>query len=103
MERKRIDKMLVSDDGESTTERWGVIARVRGSVIDVRFSCRVPDLHNELTAGDDREVIIEVVNHLDAQALRGIALTPTEGLARGSAVEDRGRPLRVHESTEQNR
>jgi len=73
----------------------GIIVRVRGSVIDARFAHGVPDLHNELRAGDDGEVVIEVVNHLDAHTIRGIALTPTEGLARGSLVTDRGGPLRV--------
>jgi F-type H+-transporting ATPase subunit beta len=75
--------------------RRGKIVRVRGSVIDARFELGVPDLHNELRAGNDGKVVIEVVNHLDAHTIRGIALTPTEGLARGSAVMDRGGPLRV--------
>lgn len=55
----------------------------------------MPDVHNELRAGDDGQIVIEVINHLDAHTVRGIALTPTEGLARGSAVADRGTPLRV--------
>lgn len=69
--------------------------RVRGSVIDARFPHGVPALNNELRAGDSGEVVIEVVNHLDAHTIRGIALTPTDGLARGSIVTDLGGPLRV--------
>ena len=95
MEQGVSDTTLVRGDGQPSSHRRGTIVRVRGSVIDARFNHGMPDLHNELRAGDDAEIVIEVVNHLDAQTVRGIALTPTEGLARGSAVTDRGGPLRV--------
>jgi F-type H+/Na+-transporting ATPase subunit beta len=52
-------------------------------------------MHNQLVAGDDGQVIIEVVTHLSADRIRGIALTPTQGLARGSTVVDTGHPLLV--------
>ena len=38
---------------------------------------------------------IEVLAQLDAHRVRGIALTPTQGLARGMTVEDTGGPLKV--------
>jgi len=78
-----------------TSSSRGTVVRVRGSVVDARFLHSLPDLHNELRAGDDGKIVIEVVNHLDAHTIRGIALTPTEGLARGSVVRDRGGPLSV--------
>jgi F-type H+-transporting ATPase subunit beta len=87
--------MLTQQPESAVTSKTGTVIRVRGSVIDVSFKHGVPDLHNELRAGDDGETVIEVINHLDAQTVRGIALTPTEGLARGSAVVDQGFPLRV--------
>ena len=68
---------------------------VRGSVVDVRFNQKLPALHNELRAGDEHAVVIEVVNHLSESLIRGIALSPTDGLARGAKVVDRGRPLQV--------
>ena len=34
------------------------------------------------------QIVIEVLAQLDARHVRGIALTPTQGLARGTAVED---------------
>lgn len=89
------DNTLVSGEEPPVSYRCGTIVRVRGSVIDARFSHGVPDLHNELRAGDDGDVVIEVINHLDAHTVRGIALTPSEGLARGSVVSDRGGPLQV--------
>ena len=38
---------------------------------------------------------IEVLMQLDADHVRGVALNPTQGLARGMAVEDTGGPLKV--------
>jgi F-type H+-transporting ATPase subunit beta len=87
----------MSDEAMETEQdrRRGTVIRVRGSVVDVLFPLERPDIHNELRAGDDGDIVIEVINHLDAQTVRGIALTPTDGLARGSAVENQGSPLRV--------
>ena len=41
------------------------------------------------------EITIEVLAQLDAYHVRGIALTPTEVLARGMVVEDTGGPLQA--------
>ena len=41
------------------------------------------------------QIVIEVLAQLDAHRVRGIALTPTQGLARGMAVEDTGGPLKA--------
>jgi F-type H+-transporting ATPase subunit beta len=50
----------------TNTSNFGVVVSVRGSVVDTR------SMH------------IEVLAQLDAQhRVRGIALTPTQGLARG--------------------
>ncbi len=78
----------------------GRVVRVRGSVIDARFDRGVPPLYNELRTGEAQEVVIEVVNHLDPRTIRGIALTPTQGIARGDAVIDLGRHLEVPVGTE---
>ena len=45
--------------------------------------------------GEDRRVVIEVVAHLSPEIVRGMALTPTAGLSRGSRVIDTGHTLRV--------
>ena len=71
----------------------GVIVSVRGSVVDVRFNSLLPPIHSLLRTGSDGEVSIEVFAQLDAQRVRGIALTPTQGLARGMQVVDSGGPL----------
>ncbi|RMF44546.1 MAG: F0F1 ATP synthase subunit beta [Planctomycetota bacterium] len=73
----------------------GRVVRVRGSVIDVHFQEGLPSLHNELRLGEAQQVVVEVVNHLDAHTIRGIALTPTQGVGRGDPAVDLGHHLEV--------
>ena len=73
----------------------GTIIAIRGSVIDARFPQELPPINNQLRTGDNGRVVIEVITHLDAEVIRGIALTPTQGLARGTKVMDTGKPLKV--------
>ncbi len=71
----------------------GIVVSVRGSVVDIRFEGHLPPIHTVLRAGAEQRIVIEVLAQLDAQRVRGIALTPTQGLARGMAVADSGGPL----------
>ncbi|MCW8399445.1 F0F1 ATP synthase subunit beta [Legionella sp. PATHC038] len=73
----------------------GTIISVRGSVVDVLFSDYLPPIYSLLRAGQKGQVAIEVLAQLDAHRVRGIALTPTQGLARGMLVEDTGGPLKA--------
>ncbi len=72
----------------------GTVVAVRGSVVDICFEAHLPPIYSLLHA-QDREIAIEVLEQLDAQRVRGIALTPTQGLARGMPVEDTGGPLQA--------
>ncbi|MCB1276541.1 F0F1 ATP synthase subunit beta [Prosthecobacter sp.] len=71
----------------------GVIVSVRGSVVDVRFEDGLPSIYTVLRTGDQDRIVIEVLSQLDAHHVRGIALTPTQGLARGMAVKNTRGPL----------
>ena len=73
----------------------GTIVSVRGSVVDIRFDGYLPPIYSMLRTGKDGCIVIEVLSQLDAHRVRGIALTPTEGLARGMEVEDTGGPLKA--------
>ncbi len=73
----------------------GVVASVRGSVVDIRFEQRLPPIYSLLRTGTQGRIAIEVLMQLDARHVRGIALDPTQGLARGMAVHDTGGPLRA--------
>lgn len=76
-----------------TSLNRGEVVSVRGSVVDARFTESLPKINSVLKAGDDGQVVIEVLIHLDSETVRGIALTPTQGLARGSLVTNTGQPL----------
>lgn len=73
----------------------GTVISVRGSIVDVLFERHLPAVYTLLRAGKESQIAIEVLTQLDAHRVRGIALTPTEGLARGMAVEDTGGPLKA--------
>ncbi len=80
---------------EATSSNRGAVVSVRGSVVDVRFERSLPPIYSLLRAGADGRIVVEVMSQLDAHQVRGIALTPTQGLARGMSVEDTGGPLRA--------
>lgn len=86
---------MKSADESSPRHVSGVIAAVRGAVIDARFDADLPSLRNVLHTGIKGEIIIEVQAQLDSRHVRGIALTAVQGLARGMRVFDTGLPLQA--------
>ena len=86
---------MAADALDADAPNLGVIVSVRGSVVDVRFQQHLPPIYSVLRAGEKNQIVIEVLAHLDAHRVRGIALTPTQGLARGMEVEDTGGPLKA--------
>jgi F-type H+/Na+-transporting ATPase subunit beta len=75
------------------TANSGTVVAVRGSVVDVYFETGLPHIETLLHTGHCREIAIEVLGQLDEHHVRGIALTPTQGLARGMMVENTGGAL----------
>src|SRR6202522_3054834 len=73
----------------------GSVTALRGSVVDVRFEGRLPLISSVLHTGASGQIVIEVMTQVDAKHVRGIALTPTQGVCRGMPVEDTGMPLRA--------
>src|SRR5689334_16511633 len=80
---------------EANQTNSGVVVSVRGSVVDVRFEGHLPPIYSVLRAGAKKQIVIEGLAQRDACHVRGIALTPTQGLARGMAAEDTGGPLKA--------
>ncbi|PKM37551.1 MAG: F0F1 ATP synthase subunit beta [Gammaproteobacteria bacterium HGW-Gammaproteobacteria-10] len=80
---------------ETSLTHAGSVVSITGSVVDIRFDRCLPPIHTILYAGHDRRVIIEVLTQLDDSRVRGIAMTPTQGLARGMSVENSGAPLKA--------
>jgi F-type H+-transporting ATPase subunit beta len=80
---------------KSTLQNTGTVISLRGSVVDIIFDEHLPPIHSLLRTGTENQIAIEVFSQLDAHRVRGIALTPTQGLARGMVVEDSGGPLQT--------
>lgn len=73
----------------------GTITAVRGSTIDLYFEEDLPPMHSMVRTGQNMEIYIEVQLQLDIHHVRGIALTPTQGLSRGMRAESTNEPLTV--------
>ncbi len=77
------------------TQSHGAIATIRGSVVTVRFEEGIPPVYTRLLVGDEQQVVLEVVSHVNAQTVRSIALTSTRGLARGDHVVNTQAPIQT--------
>lgn len=73
----------------------GIVTAVRGSIVDVCFEQHLPPINSVVRTGASMEIVIEVQLQLDDKHIRGISLTPTQGLARGMKVETTNEPLKV--------
>jgi F-type H+/Na+-transporting ATPase subunit beta len=80
---------------ECSLVNQGTVVAVRGSVIDVHFQHGLPHINTLLRLGPDDKVAVEVLSQLDEHHVRGIALTGTQGLARGTSVRATEGPIRV--------
>ena len=73
----------------------GIVTAVRGSIVDVCFEQHLPPINSVVRTGASMEIVIEVQLQLDDKHIRGISLTPTQGLARGMKAETTNEPLKV--------
>src|SRR6185437_10842001 len=80
---------------KDNTLNIGKIISVRGSVVDVWFENKIPAIYTLLHSGKNNEIAIEVLAQIDNRRVRGIALNPTQGLARGMKVETDGKQLMI--------
>jgi F-type H+-transporting ATPase subunit beta len=80
-------------DRKNASPNSGTVIAIRGSVVDILFAEQLPLIRSLLTTGQHHQILIEVFSQLDEHRVRCIALTPTQGLARGMLVEDSGGPL----------
>ena len=74
----------------------GKIVQVIGPVLDVKFEKRLPNLLNALVIkNEDKEITIEVAQHIGDDTVRCISMSSTDGLVRGMEVIDTGAPISV--------
>ena len=80
---------------QTAPEHTGIVTSIRGSVVDLRFDDALPSIYSIVHTGREMEVTIEILMQLDRRHVRGIALTPTEGLCRGMTARNTGSPLKA--------
>ncbi len=76
----------------------GVVKQIIGVVVDVEFpDGDLPALYSALHINRDGldMMTLEVQQHLGDNTVRTVSMNPTEGLQRGTGVEDTGRPISV--------
>jgi len=74
----------------------GKVTQIIGAVVDVQFDDALPEILNALnTTNNGKKLVLEVAQHLGENTVRTIAMDATEGLVRGEAVEDTGKPIAV--------
>ena len=74
----------------------GEIKQILGAVIDVSFKDQLPEILNALTVEhENKELVLEVAQHLGENTVRTIAMDSTDGLVRGQKVSDTGKPITV--------
>ena len=75
----------------------GKVIQISGPVVDVEFPPdQLPKIYNalEIELGGKR-LVLEVQQHLGNNWVRAVAMTTTDGLARGTEVRDTGAPISV--------
>ncbi len=78
--------------------QYGKIIQVIGPVVDVEFpeTAIMPEIYTGLIIkAEGREITLEVMKHIEPGKVRAIALSSTDGLARGGQVENTGEMISV--------
>ncbi|MGZ6273276.1 MAG: F0F1 ATP synthase subunit beta [Candidatus Limnocylindrales bacterium] len=76
----------------------GRVIQITGPVVDIEFPAgKLPAIYNavEITRGDGVKIVGEVQQHLGNNWVRSVAMTTTDGLARGAEAVDTGGPITV--------
>lgn len=76
----------------------GIVKAIRGVVLDVEFpEGELPEIYEalEMQGPDGNRLVLEVQQHLGGGMVRSVAMSSTDGLARGVTVTATGAPIRV--------
>lgn len=78
-------------------EQKGEVIQVVSVIVDVEFkNGKLPAIYDALIINlDNRNVYLEVAQHLSEHTLRAIALSSTDGIKRGETVISTGQPINV--------
>jgi F-type H+-transporting ATPase subunit beta len=92
---------VIEKDAAGTQTGVGRVVRVIGPVVDAEFPRdAMPEifsaLHAEVQLAEGtRTLTFEVAQHLGENMIRAISMQPTDGLVRGTEVQDTGSPISV--------
>ncbi|MDR1488812.1 MAG: F0F1 ATP synthase subunit beta [Holosporales bacterium] len=95
--KKVIIKRRKSNDVSDT----GVVIQVIGAVVDIHFDGILPSISHALHLdlgdldGDNKIITLEVLQHIGEHIVRTIAMSSTEGIARGMKVVNTKSPITV--------
>lgn len=82
--------------GSKEKKNIGKIKQIISAVVDVEFEDKVPPILNALsTKVGEREVILEVAQHIGEKTVRTISMDSTDGMTRGTEVIDLGKQITV--------
>ena len=75
----------------------GTVVSITGPVVDIEFAAReLPAIYNAVRIDRaDGSLVVEVQQHLGNNRVRTVAMTTTDGLARGAKATDLGAPISV--------
>src|SRR5689334_12619313 len=76
----------------------GQVIQITGPVVDIEFPAgHLPAIYNAVEIQRDGQppLVCEVQQHLGNNWVRTVAMTTTDGLARGAGVVDTGGPISV--------
>lgn len=78
----------------------GKVVQIIGPVMDVAFPPgELPAIGNALiikkSYGDEKDIVVEVAQHLGDGSVRAVSMHPTDGMVRGMTAKDSGRPISV--------
>lgn len=75
----------------------GTVVQVQGAVVDIEFPTdQLPEIYNAVhvrPAGAEKDLTLEVEQHLGNNWVRCVAMGPTDGLQRGVEALDTGAPI----------
>ena len=86
--------MTKQTTGENSSD--GVVSAVIGAVVDVRFDGELPSVYTALEVDvRGKKLVLETQQHLGLREVRTVAMSSTDGLARGVVVRNSGTPIMV--------
>jgi F-type H+-transporting ATPase subunit beta len=81
----------------TNVQKTGKLLEIKGVVVDAVFPDGLPDIYSavRIPRPDGSFLIAEVQQHLGDDRVRAVAMDATDGIARGTEVNDTGAPISV--------